>query len=317
MTNQDIEIMSFNLNGNVNWPCTIYESDNSKDIRNDQYILYDNYYSVYKVKIGYVSEWVHLDFLLNDDVTLNSVSQHINLSTVPVDVEEDDQDTLYMIDNDGIYLKKIKNVEESTLELYFYITFKYNKGAFCLNFQSDDQLITYPDILVNFLNLPSIIKTRFYKYVGVNDNVFGRSETDQPIRVDVLTANGTNAEFYNDYLSANRLYTNSEPNYYIQYTAFMPNELFDLGYRFEIQSCYMSDNQLEHNENYENIIDYNPPVPMYEIAYMSANDGIKHISGAITEITINFSKKDQGIPDNELLSLNNVVLDLKVKLLNS
>ena len=199
------------------------------------------------------------------------------------------------------------------MELYFYITFKYNKGAFCLNFQSDDQSITYPDIFVNFVNLPSIIKTRFYKDDAVNDNVFNISST----RVDVLTANGTNNEFYNDYLSANRLYTNSEPNYRIQYSAFMPNELFDLGYTFEIESCYMSDNQLEHNENYENSTSYTPPVPMYEIPYMSANDGIKNISGAMTEITINFSKKDQGIPDNELLSLNNVVLDLKVKLLNS
>jgi len=303
MTNQDIEITSFNLNGSDNWPCTIYESDNSKRITNDQYVLYENYYSVYKVKIGYVSKWVHLDFLLNDDINLNSVSQHIDLS----------EDTLYTLDNDGIYLKKIENEEESTLELYFYITFKYNKGAFCLNFQSDDQSITYPDILVNFVNLPSIIKTRFYKDDAVNDNVFNISST----RVDVLTANGTNNEFYNDYLSANRLYTNSEPNYYIQYTAFMPNELFDLGYTFEIQSCYMSDNQLEHNENYENSISYTHTVPVYEIPYMSANNGIKNISGAMTEITINFSKKDQGIPDNELLSLNNVVLDLKVKLLNS
>ena len=303
MTNQDIEITSFNLNGSDDWPCTIYESDNSKRITNDQYVLYENCYSVYKVKIGYVSEWVHLDFLLNDDINLNSVSQHIDLS----------EDTLYTLDNDGIYLKKIENEEESTLELYFYITFKYNKGAFCLNFQSDDQSITYPDILVNFVNLPSIIKTRFYKDDAVNDNVFNISST----RVDVLTANGTNNEFYNDYLSANRLYTNSEPNYRIQYSAFMPNELFDLGYTFEIESCYMSDNQLEHNENYENSTSYTPPVPMYEIPYMSANDGIKNISGAMTEITINFSKKDQGIPDNELLSLNNVVLDLKVKLLNS
>lgn len=307
MTNQDIEITAFNLNGSDDWPCTIYESDNSKRITNDQYVLYENCYSVYKVKIGYVStKWVHLDFLLNDDINLNTVSQDINLS----------EDTLYTLDNDGIYLKKIENEEESTLELYFYITFKYNKGAFCLNFQSDDQSITYPDILVNFVNLPSIIKTRFYKDDGVNDNVFNISSTDQPIRVDVLTANGTNNEFYNDYLSANRLYTNSEPNYNIQYSAFMPNELFDLGYTFEIQSCYMSDNQLEHNENYENSVSSNP-VPVYKIPYMSANDGIKYISGATTEFTINFSKKDQGIPDNELLSLNNVVLDLKVKLLNS
>ena len=316
MTNQDIEITSFNLNGSDDWPCTIYESDNSKRITNDQYVLYENCYSVYKVKIGYVSKWVHLDFLLNDDINLNSVSQHIDLSAVQPGIE-DNEDTLYTLDNDGIYLKKIENEEESTLELYFYITFKYNKGAFCLNFQSDDQSITYPDILVNFVNLPSIIKTRFYKDIGVNDNVFNLSSTDQPIRVDVLTANGTNNEFYNDYLSANRLYTNSEPNYYIQYTAFMPNELFDLGYTFEIQSCYMSDNQLEHNENYENSISYTHTVPVYEIPYMSANNGIKNISGAMTEIEINFSKKDQGIPDNELLSLNNVVLDLKVKLLNS
>jgi len=303
MTNQDIEITSFNLNGSDDWPCTIYESDNSKRITNDQYVLYENCYSVYKVKIGYVSEWVHLDFLLNDDINLNSVSQHIDLS----------EDTLYTLDNDGIYLKKIENEEESTLELYFYITFKYNKGAFCLNFQSDDQSITYPDILVNFVNLPSIIKTRFYKDDAVNDNVFNISST----RVDVLTANGTNNEFYNDYLSANRLYTNSEPNYRIQYSAFMPNELFDSGYTFEIESCYMSDNQLEHNENYENSISYTHTVPVYEIPYMSANNGIKNISGAMTEIEINFSKKDQGITDNELLSLNNVVLDLKVKLLNS
>ena len=90
MTNQDIEITSFNLNDSDDWPCTIYESDNSKNITNDQYVLYENCYSVYKVKIGNVPKWKHLDFLLNDDINLNSVSQHINLNTVTVDIEDNE-----------------------------------------------------------------------------------------------------------------------------------------------------------------------------------------------------------------------------------
>jgi len=97
-------------------------------------------------------------------------------------------------------------------------------------------------VVVDFTNVPTITENVVKKYNTTKDNVFDSNwQDDDSARVDVLTGTSiSESEFYNDYYTTNRLYTNGKgvaetgdtvaghPLYVVKYTTFVPNKISEL-----------------------------------------------------------------------------------------
>lgn len=230
---------------NENRELEVFEEDTSRDLINAT-TLYANTYS----RITFEYEFKTSTFTFADVYITNRFTMDTYYKNNPPIYFDTGSDSFITIPNTNSYFRACVDTTNKRTKLEVVLSMAdFMYGDIYVQFydESDKKERYCAPIIVQFTNAPTVCVSNIYKWnpnsatqLPDEDTVFTSSFgsisacVPDTGRTDVLTNNALSTEYYNDFMSANRLITNGlakdetsslsgHPVYTIEYTAFVPS----------------------------------------------------------------------------------------------
>lgn len=327
----------------------VYEKDNSvdkscKSVDGSDIKLYAHTYSNLLVKYEYKTKtFKYADVYVTDRFTLDAVKTSIDIS----------QDSTLSLKDCSVMTSNVDSVNKFTEVELVLSMYDFDYGDIYIQFYDDP---TEKDkycapIIVQFTNAPTVYLADTYKTnpsvenkdIVDSDNVFSSAfgsqlkESPDTGRTDVLTENATNSEYYNDFLSKDRLITNGlstdsvrsvdgHPVYSVKYCSFIPSAFSrDFGVdnssttvNFDIVSAYLTINDtddvvtMQQDSSKLNIDNVTVTNPHYQLIAANKDNVEMTVGGIKQDLLLNLTSTEERKTDKWYREHSKVCADFKL-----